>query len=169
MITRTNLLTEYPRINQSILPKPLQQEEFDFIAENMDLADEDDDIGKLVDTFIEKLNQVAEKQGAEESPKVATKRTSKVAKTKTVKEPKVPKPKKQTSEIEQVAQLPIEVTFIKSFCLLDGKVKTKSQIHGMIKRLQKAIAERKIRKTSTYADAIEYIQNHLITDRKSVV
>ena len=164
MITRANLLTEYPRIFQSILPKPLQQEEFDFIAENMDLADEDEDIGKLVDTFIEKLNQVVEKQETEGKSKPVDKQTAKVAKT--IKEKKLkpePKPKKQKPEIEQVAQLPIEVAFIKSFCLMNGKVKTKSQIYGFIKRLQKAIAERKIRKTSSYADAIEYIQNHLIT------
>jgi hypothetical protein len=62
MITRSNFLAEDPRIPQSILPKELQQEEFEFIAENFDLLDEDEDIGKCADTFIEILNTVLEKQ-----------------------------------------------------------------------------------------------------------
>jgi hypothetical protein len=62
MITRNNLLAEYPRIFQSALPKALQQEEFDFVAENIDLYGDDPDIAKYVDTFIEKLNEVLEKQ-----------------------------------------------------------------------------------------------------------
>ena len=44
MITKSNLLSEYPRIFQSALPKPLQQEEFDFVAENMDLYDDAVDV-----------------------------------------------------------------------------------------------------------------------------
>jgi hypothetical protein len=52
--------------------------------------------------------------------------------------------------------------FIKSYCGWDGKVKTKTQVYTFIKRLQKAIAEKKIRKTSEYASQIEYMQSRLI-------
>jgi hypothetical protein len=41
-------------------------------------------------------------------------------------------------------------------------VKTKTQVYTFIKRLQKAIAEKKIRKTSEYAPLIVYMQNRLI-------
>ena len=61
MITRNNLLKEYPRISQSALPKALQRAEFDFIDENFDLIDDDEDIEKYIDTFIEKLNEAVEK------------------------------------------------------------------------------------------------------------
>ena len=54
------------------------------------------------------------------------------------------------------------VVLIKSYCGWNGKVKTKTQVYNFIKSLQKAIAERKIRKTSEYAPQIEYIQNRVI-------
>jgi hypothetical protein len=52
--------------------------------------------------------------------------------------------------------------FIKAYCGWAGKVKTKTQVYTFIKRLQKAIAEKKIRKTSEYAPLIVYLQNRLI-------
>jgi len=58
-ITRKNLLTEYPKIQQSILPKELKREEFDFVIEAFD--DDDENIVEFIDTFIEKLNEVLEK------------------------------------------------------------------------------------------------------------
>jgi hypothetical protein len=197
MITKNNLLTEYPRIYQSILPKALQQEEFDYIAENIDLYDEgDEDICKYVDTFIEKLNEVLKKQSkvkTDEPKSTFTRRdvTAEVLKiddekkaglkpvntsekkpksqksSKSSKSPKPPKPKREPkprkSKIEnEVTELPLPVTFIKSYCGWSGKVKTKTQVYTFIKRLQKAIAEKKIRKTSEYAPQIEYMQSRLI-------
>jgi outer membrane biosynthesis protein TonB len=189
MITRNNLLTEYPRIFQSTLPQALQQEEFDFIAENFDLYDEDEDIRKYIDTFVEKLNEALEKQ---ENPKQQEKTEKTVIKTepskpKSQKSPKrdpKPKPKRETKPQNrkslrarpatkigiEVTEFPLPVTFIKSYCGWNGKVKTKTQVYTFIKRLQKAIAERKIRKTSEYAPQIEYMQKRLISfhnDRKS--
>ena len=185
MITKNNLLSEYPRIFQSALPEALQQEEFDFIAENFDLYDDDEDIRKYVDTFVEKLNEALEKKPTKAAPKQPKEKTEKtVIKQKSPKPaltkegskkpkrepkpkppkpkkepkpPKPPKPRKQKAGTE-VTEFPIEVTFIKSYCGWAGKVKTKTQVYTFIKRLQKAIAERKIRKTSYYAPQIEYMQ-----------
>jgi len=56
-----------------------------------------------------------------------------------------------------------EVSFIKRFVLLHNKIKTKEQIVGFIRALQKAIIERKIRKTSRYAKMIEGIQSQLVS------
>jgi len=42
-------------------------------------------------------------------------------------------------------------------------VKTKTQVRAFIKRLQKAITEKRIRCTSDYARQIEYVQSRLIS------
>ena len=98
MITRNNLLKEYPRFNQRALPEALQQEEFDFIAENFDLIDDDEDIAKYVDTFIEKLNEVLEFQQPEKPKSTFTKRdvTAEVLKIADEKERKTGKTVKET-------------------------------------------------------------------------
>ena len=101
--------------------------------------------------------------------KVAKAKPVKAAKAKPEKTTKVkpekaaPKPKvSKKDNVTPVTELPLEVQFIKSYCGWDGKVKTKTQVYTFIKRLQRAIAEKKIRKTSEYASQIEYIQNRLI-------
>jgi hypothetical protein len=177
MITKDNLLDEYPRIFQSVLPKALQQEELDFIAKNIDLYDDDEDISKYVDTFVAKLNEVLEKQQTKAAPqqkaaKPVQQKSQKSPKPKQEPKPKtqkLPKPKKEPKPRKtkpkignEVTEFPIEVTLLKSFCGWDGKVKTKTQVYTFIRRLQKAIAAKRIRKTSEYAKEIEYMQNRLI-------
>ena len=66
-ITVDNLVEQYPKINVS-LPKELNEDEFQFIKENLDLYTEDETIQKLIDTFVLKLNEVIGK----ESPSAKT-------------------------------------------------------------------------------------------------
>ena len=61
-----------------------------------------------------------------------------------------------------VEKLSIEVAFIKRYALLDGKIKSKYQILLFINALQKAILDKRIRKTSPYNKDIEHIQDELI-------
>jgi hypothetical protein len=61
MITLENIISEYPKINQEILPEPLKASEFVFISENIDLYNEDETIKKYIDTFVSKLNEFAAK------------------------------------------------------------------------------------------------------------
>ena len=76
--------------------------------------------------------------------------------------------KKETSEAQQeipvssVDRLPDELRFIRRFVSLHEKKKSKNDILRFINTLQKSIAERRIRKTSAFADEIKYIQNQLI-------
>jgi len=81
---------------------------------------------------------------------------------------KVSKPsakKGQTPASDQpfmVERMPEELRFIKRYVNLDGKTKTKEDILRFINSLQKAIVEKRIRKTSLYADQIKYVQERLI-------
>lgn len=61
-----------------------------------------------------------------------------------------------------VERMPEELRFIKRYVNLDGKTKTKEDILRFINSLQKAIVEKRIRKTSPYAEQIKYVQEKLI-------
>jgi hypothetical protein len=156
MITIENIISEYPAINQSLLPEALKQQEFEFIRENIDLYNDDETIKKYIDTFVEKLNEVINKQTPEKKPKEA-----KVKRQKTPKEPVEEKNPEEmtTSPVEKVST---EVSFIKRYVGLHGKTKDKTQILNLLNSLQKAIVEKRIRKTSDYAKEIENIQEQLI-------
>jgi hypothetical protein len=76
-------------------------------------------------------------------------------------------PSKKKEAINQfqplmVEKMPEELRFIKRFVNLNGKTKTKEEILRFINSLQKAILEKRIRKTSPYAEQIKYLQERLI-------
>jgi len=62
----------------------------------------------------------------------------------------------------KVAQIAIEVRFIKRYVLMDGKRKTRKQLLAFINTLQRAIEKKQIRKTSKYATEIRHIQKELV-------
>jgi hypothetical protein len=61
-----------------------------------------------------------------------------------------------------VERIPEELRFIRRFVNLNGKTKTKEEILRFVNSLQKAILEKRIRKNSSYAEQIKYIQDKLI-------
>ncbi len=61
-----------------------------------------------------------------------------------------------------VERIPEELRIIRRFVNMNGKTKTKEKILHFINSLQKAIVEKRIRKTSAYADQIHFIQDKLI-------
>jgi len=172
MITVENILDTYPQISQGILPTALKHSEFEFIQENLDLYNDDETIKKYIDTFIEKLNQVLEKTDNSEDDNHSLpiqidhpKKTGKASNQKVVKKEKQPKQVKQkTEEItpDDVDFISPEVRFIKRFIGLHDKAKDKATILSFINALQRAIVEKRIRKTSGYASEIEKIQSQLV-------
>lgn len=155
MITVDNIISDYPGIDQTILPDALKKDEFEFIRENIDLYNDDETIKKYIDTFVEKLNEVVDKQTPEKKVKEKQPQPQK-----TQKEPnKEKKPAEETIPVEKVSP---EVSFIKRYIALNGKTKEKGQILSLLNSLQKAIIEKRIRKTSVYANEIKNIQQQLI-------
>lgn len=180
-ITHTNLTQIYPTLDQSILPKQLQQNEYLTVVENLDLYNESEDIEKWIDTFCKKLSDVTEKHTASQ------KKSNVVIITKTEKKPeRVKKPltektvkaktlkvksdkthtikanvKKEKQNVKAVSKIAPDVAFIKRYANLHNKTKTKQQILTFIKSIQKAIAEKVLRKSDKYAEHIENIQKQL--------
>jgi hypothetical protein len=186
MITVENILENYPQILQDILPKALQQVEFAFIEENIDLYDDDETIKQYIDTFVEKLNEVVKKHENSEDIDLLvpeqidqsepdgqkyklTRKSKKQSKSKTENQTKSkvkPKVKTETKESDivpdEVDFISPEVKFIKRYIGLHEKSKDKAAILSFINALQRSIVEKRIRKTSGYASEIEKIQDELI-------
>lgn len=133
-----------------------------------------DAVKKTIDIYLAKLNEFvnaskkaerkqqkkdAERQSNSEIIREAIKKQAlpPAEKTKNVK-------KRKTSDPEPtlVERIPEELRFVKRFVNLNGKTKTKEELLRFINSLQKAILEKRIRKTSSYAEQVQFIQDKLI-------
>ena len=121
-------------------------------------------IKRMIDLYFTKLNEYAEQH----KPKQSAKKEAQKREQKTVKEKSniVPTAKtikaKKVDNATQVEHIEDELKFIKRFTLLNGKTKTAEQVLGFLNSLQKAIIEKRIRKTSPYAAEIKIIQEKLV-------
>lgn len=121
-------------------------------------------IKRMIDLYFTKLNEYAEQHKPKHTvKKEAPKRELKTTKEKSniVPQAKTVKAKKIDTAI-QVEHIEDELKFIKRFTLLNGKTKTAEQVLGFLNSLQKAIIEKRIRKTSPYAAEIKIIQEKLV-------
>jgi hypothetical protein len=145
-----------------------------------------ENIKRVVDAYFEKLESYlqAHPQGSKAVTPAAPQQPAKPVRTRTRVEPKqtAEKPKKavkaakpskskpgkasksatQEYKTTPVESLDTDVQFIRRYALMDGKVKTQAQILTLIHSLQKAILERRIKKTSPYAAEIKLMQEQLI-------
>jgi predicted HicB family RNase H-like nuclease len=166
MITTDNYTDKIKAVNISLLPEALRKghEYVKKITDNgahWNNYSASPTIKNTVDIYFEKLNKVLNEQsgGAKKkggSPKkVSPKKPheSKAGNATTVSTDRQPM---------LVERLPEEVKFIKRFLNLEGKPKSKDDILRFVNSLQKAILEKKIRKSSQYADKIRFIQDKLI-------
>ncbi len=124
-------------------------------------------IKRMIDLYISKLNEYVEqnppKKPSNSVKKEIPKREPKATQSKAHTTPKVkPKPTKKVDTANQVEYIEDELKFIKRFTLLNGKTKTAEQVLGFLNSLQKAIIEKRIRKTSPYANEIKTIQEKLV-------
>ncbi len=116
------------------------------------------DLKETIDIYLSKINEHLAgndktKKGQKKSPAESTQ--------KPVKANKAARSTEQ-GRMVMVERLPEELKFIRRFINLNGKTKTKDEILRFINSLQKAIVEKRIRKTSEYAEQIRFIQGKLI-------
>lgn len=120
-----------------------------------------DSIKKTIDLYFEKLAEHLSppaKQKQENKPAKSSSRSA--AASNPTSKPKATQPLLIPSTM--VERIPEELRFIKRFINLDGKIKRQDEILRFINSLQKAIVEKRIRKTSKYADEVRMVQNKLI-------
>jgi len=126
-------------------------------------------IKKTVDTYFEKLNAFVGKSKKADTTKPQVKHKERAGrKPKETKHAPAPSHKKDAAQPHLVERIPDELRFIRRFVNLDGKTKTKEDLLRFINSLQKAILEKKIRKSSQYAEQVKYIQDRLIETYNSM-
>jgi hypothetical protein len=188
MITPQNYFDRVKDIDFSTMPDAIRQSHafvVDMTGDGSNWQDyyESDGIRETVDMYFnalaKQLNQgknksdtkaPAGKKSKEKQPSKETKQKNKPAakqdthvlvETKS-KEPVIRRTRISIADAKPVEHVDEEVKFVKRYVLLHGKEKTKEQVLSFINSLQKAIVEKRIRKTSHYAEQIKYIQNSLI-------
>ena len=177
MITIKNYYTELDKINGATLPIALQKG-WTFVnkvtehGRSWDAYHASDSIKNTIDLYIKKLNEYVSSTSKAKSTATPKKVVSKTVKTKSSVKKTSPKKKitikKKTNRelayerATKVERISDELRMIKRFVLMHDKVKTQNQIRLFISALQKAIAEKRIRKTSDYAKEINEVQNFLI-------
>lgn len=171
MINPENYLSTIKAVDITSLPMPLQKGH-EFLMKATENGTDWNNyhnstaIRKTIQIYFERLNDFLPKTPKTNNSKVSTKSQQS---TKADNKPfKSEKPKKQKVEPAQVPEvimverMPEELRFIRRYVNLDGKTKTKEDILRFINSLQKAIVEKRIRKTSPYAEQVKYIQEKLI-------
>jgi hypothetical protein len=185
-INPENYLSQIKHIDITSLPMPLQKGHEFLMKATSDATDwktynESTPVRKTIQLYFDRLNDYLE--GNSKSVKSEEKKgTSKSQPEKiTPKKPetlpvqkqeasdgktsKSSRKKRIANEIPQpimVERMPEELRFIKRFVNLNGKTKTKDEILRFVNSLQKAIVEKRIRKTSPYAEQVKYVQERLI-------
>jgi hypothetical protein len=174
MITYKNYHDILSTINFANLPEALRKGH-DFVKKvtnngsTWDNYHSSDTIKKTIDTYFEKLSAYTSQNkksetGKSHKPKV--KHEEGIKSKNQSHHPAHHKPEMPQSHL--VERIPDELRFIRRFLHLDGKSKTKDDLLRFINSLQKSIIEKKIRKTSQYAEQIKYIQDRLIDTYNSM-
>lgn len=166
MITTRNYYNEINSIGVNNLP-PALQKSHELVnkvtqdGKSWETYNSSDTIKRMIDLYINKLNEFEAKQPKKNTAAPAKK--TKAAKEPAQKKTKAEKPhKKKEDNATPVEAIEDEIKFIKRFVLMDGKIKSPEQILNFLNGLQKAIIERRIRKTSPYASEIKIIQEKLV-------
>ncbi len=180
MITTANYYTEIKNIQKNILPETLLKgwafvDKVTDKGSSWDAYNQSESIKKTVDLYFTKLNEFLGSQKTS-APK-AVKKVTKPRVTSTRAASPKPKTARSTTprikaktprqlayeKAEKVEVISDEIKMIKRFALMHDKVKTQNQIRLFLNALQRAITEKRIRKTSPHAKHIVEIQDALIS------
>ncbi len=177
MITITNYYKEKKSLQLSSLPETLKKG-WSFVDKvtqdgaSWDAYHSSDSIKKTVDLYLSKLNEFVNSNKPKETKTklTATKSKQTTRKPTTRRKPttsssrtsKLSKREEAYQKADKVELISPELKLIKRFALMHEKVKTQNQIRLFINALQRAITEKRIRKTSPHAKEIMEIQDSLI-------
>lgn len=166
MITVQNYHDKIAQVDFSIMPEAIRKGH-EFVKKvtgsgaHWDNYHASETIKKTIDTYFEKLSAHLKKGGSgTHKVKGSKKQVNSEAKM-----PSKPAARSKQPNLYQpslVERIPDELRFIKRFVNLNGKAKSKDDILRFINGLQKAILEKKIRKSSVHVERIKFIQDTLI-------
>jgi hypothetical protein len=171
MITTHNYFEKIKNVNIVTLPEALQKGN-EFVTKitvgnaGWTAYQTSDTIKKSVDIYLQKLNEHLDKNGSAKAiTKVPSAKNNFTAikpatAPKTIKAVKQEAPKPNFNLVERT---PEELKILKRFINLNGKAKTKDEVLRFINTIQKAILEKRVRKTSAYAKQVSHVQDKLVS------
>lgn len=182
MITINNYYSEIKKqgVTKTSLPDALRKgwDYIDQVTENGKsyyAYEVNDVIKRTLDLYLTKLNEFLNKTAKKpKSPRKSTSKKPTASKSLVTKKTTAPKlawniqkankKTKRKAEVisQQVEKVSDELKLIKRYALMHDKTKNQNQIRLFISALQKAIAEKRIRKSSEFAKDIIEIQEKLI-------
>lgn len=176
LLTASNYFKETKGINFSELPEALQKGHSFVIKStengtNWNAYSTSQNIQRVIDAYFSKLDEYLEKNQSKKKtlPKEETKHEVKHEHAPVVHH--TPKKERKTKvvpsgsdepEILLVERIPEEIRFIRRYVSWHNKRKTKEDFLRFINALQRAIIEKRVRKTSPYAKELKHIQDNLI-------
>jgi len=169
MITIDNYFDEIKKVDFSTFSAPIRQAR-DFVwritneGKSWEAYHSSEKIKKTVDLYLAQLNVPYKNVKNKKSQISTTTNIEKDNKKKKTAPVQIIREVQKDSDDEpvMVSRIPEEIRFIRRFVNLNGKVQTKDQLLRFINTLQKAIVEKRIRKTSQWAEQITDIQNRMI-------
>ena len=146
ILTPTNYIEQSCQVDFSALPKALNKGHdlaLSAFKDKQSAYKGNETVKSVMDHYLVNLNEAIAKKKPKKKPGAKGK-------------PRQLKP--ITGEVSLISE---EVRFIRRFLWLDGKVRPKESVERLLRSLQKAMVERRIRKTSPYAKEIMDIHDHL--------
>lgn len=176
MITKDNYYSLLADMDQSKFDAELKKgallvDEATDKGKDWTLYETDKDIKRVINLYFSDLSQLISEKKKVQKPKESPSeivdnygKSESIEKQKTASRRKAaPKLKVVKRVAEGVERISEELKLIKRYTLLNGKVKTRDQIRLFLNALQRAITEKRIRKTSPHAKEIDYIQDSLLS------
>jgi hypothetical protein len=171
MINPENYLSTIKDVDINTMPMPLQKGHEFLMKATSNGTDwntyhNSTAIRKTIQLYFERLNDFLPKTAKSSSSKafktIKPNESENKQSTQSSKRGKQKATATKAPDVIMVEKMPEELRFIKRFVGLDGKTKTKEEILRFINSLQKAIVEKRIRKSSPYAEQVKYVQEKLI-------
>jgi hypothetical protein len=167
MINPENYLSKIQGVEITAMPMPLQKGHEFLMKATANATDwntyhNSTAIRKTIQLYFERLSDYLSSATKKESKKPSKQNDQPASPKSVTQKPSKSKASKVVPDVQLVERMPDELRFIKRYVNLDGKTKTKEDILRFINSLQKAIVEKRIRKTSPYSEQIKYVQVRLI-------
>lgn len=169
MITKANYFDKVNEIDYNSLPEALKEgyDTIKFGSKDYTTWEYLEDDPEFLDLYFDKLNKFLSKDSNTQKEKTAidTKKSSerkkKLPKEKAEKKP-IKESASEATKPKLVEMIPAEIGFIRRYVNLHGKVVSRKRLLSFLTSLQKAMLEKRIRKTSPYAPQMMTIQDQLI-------
>ncbi len=169
MITVKNIISEYPKIDQELLPSYMKSYAFNTdVKKNINLYGKDATIDMLIDEYVNVLNEIAGKERKTSQKAMSKKPTragrAKKAKSQPSKNKQAKKANAKSAKMtkEKIGKNPEWLQTIRRFISMVGQKRRTDSVANFVKRLQFEFQANPKRKPTPHIKQISYILDILV-------